>query len=208
MVGDAEECDDANDRSGDGCNERCQMEDGFCGDGTVQTLLGEQCEPALHDGSLWYGCVQCVYVSQFCGDGILQRPAETCDLGVENSNRRDSPCRLDCTVSRCGDGVLDTGESCDDGNLRTGDGCHRECAVEHGAAGVFTLNGQTVDIAWIQSLMNANALGDGTTSGNAGVIGKTPPPSAGTPQTGPGLIAVAAAGAAGGVAWIRRRRPK
>ena len=41
----------------------------------------------------------------------------------------DSPsaCRLDCTVPRCGDGVLDGGEICDDGNNAGGDGCGPTC---------------------------------------------------------------------------------
>jgi cysteine-rich repeat protein len=36
---------------------------------------------------------------------------------------RVSACRPDCTVPRCGDGILDPGEVCDDGNAEPGDGC-------------------------------------------------------------------------------------
>lgn len=32
-------------------------------------------------------------------------------------------CRDDCTMPRCGDGILDPGEVCDDGNDQVGDGC-------------------------------------------------------------------------------------
>ncbi len=39
-----EGCDDGNTVDGDGCSSTCQIE-GFCGDGTVQPQLGEQCEP-------------------------------------------------------------------------------------------------------------------------------------------------------------------
>lgn len=46
-----EQCDDGNERSGDGCSATCRAE--FCGDGLVQPLLGEQCD----DGD------------QLCGDG-------------------------------------------------------------------------------------------------------------------------------------------
>jgi cysteine-rich repeat protein len=37
----------------------------------------------------------------------------------------DAPatCRADCTIPRCGDGLLDPGEVCDDGNDQAGDGC-------------------------------------------------------------------------------------
>jgi cysteine-rich repeat protein len=36
-------------------------------------------------------------------------------------------CRLDCTVPRCGDGLVDGGEVCDDGNTAGGDGCAADC---------------------------------------------------------------------------------
>ena len=41
----------------------------------------------------------------------------------------DSPskCRTDCTVPKCGDGMLDGGEVCDDGNVANGDGCSSDC---------------------------------------------------------------------------------
>jgi cysteine-rich repeat protein len=41
----------------------------------------------------------------------------------------DSPsaCRTNCTVPRCGDGILDGGEVCDDGNVVGGDGCSADC---------------------------------------------------------------------------------
>ncbi len=43
----------------------------------------------------------------------------------------DTPslCRTDCTVPRCGDGVLDGGEVCDDGNVVSGDGCSADCST-------------------------------------------------------------------------------
>jgi cysteine-rich repeat protein len=37
-------------------------------------------------------------------------------------------CRPDCTVPRCGDGILDVGEACDDGNQVSGDGCAADCS--------------------------------------------------------------------------------
>jgi cysteine-rich repeat protein len=58
------------------------------------------------------------------------------DLGVENEislnlsesleivvTEGSADCRDDCTVPRCGDGILDPGEGCDDGNEVSGDGC-------------------------------------------------------------------------------------
>jgi cysteine-rich repeat protein len=38
-----------------------------------------------------------------------------------------SACRANCTVPRCGDGLLDGGEVCDDGNTGGGDGCAADC---------------------------------------------------------------------------------
>jgi cysteine-rich repeat protein len=38
-----------------------------------------------------------------------------------------SICRTNCTVPRCGDGILDGGEICDDGNVVGGDGCAADC---------------------------------------------------------------------------------
>ena len=41
-------------------------------------------------------------------------------------------CRQDCTIPKCGDGILDPGEECDDGNVSNGDGCDASCALETG----------------------------------------------------------------------------
>jgi len=38
-----------------------------------------------------------------------------------------SLCRTNCTIPRCGDGILDGGEVCDDGNTVDGDGCSSDC---------------------------------------------------------------------------------
>lgn len=60
------------------------------------------------------------------GDGraltLLPRSA----VVIEHRARR-ALCREDCTVPRCGDGVVDAGERCDDGNVRSGDGCGATC---------------------------------------------------------------------------------
>jgi cysteine-rich repeat protein len=36
-------------------------------------------------------------------------------------------CRTNCTIPKCGDGILDGGEVCDDGNTIDGDGCAGDC---------------------------------------------------------------------------------
>ena len=39
-----------------------------------------------------------------------------------------SVCRTNCTIPRCGDGILDGGEACDDGNTVDGDFCRADCS--------------------------------------------------------------------------------
>ncbi len=56
---------------------------------------------------------------------------EWCDSGPGNGLEPDA-CRPDCTLPRCGDGVVDSGEACDDGNPLGGDGCTVACTLEEG----------------------------------------------------------------------------
>jgi cysteine-rich repeat protein len=189
-----EECDDGNLANGDGCSAYCELENGFCGDGVVQSILGEQCEEPLRSVVVPFRCVDCRFVSDFCGDGTVNPPAEECDEGPNNSNASGAPCRLDCSLSGCGDGVLDSafGEACDDGNRRAGDGCSRECSRESPSDG-FEFPGSVIELPPIIP---------GVRPSQPGVPSTIPE----TPTTGPGAIAIAAAGAAAGLAWMRRRR--
>lgn len=41
-----------------------------------------------------------------CGDGIVSE-GEQCDEGLGNSDAPDASCRTDCTLRRCGDGIID-----------------------------------------------------------------------------------------------------
>lgn len=52
---------------------------------------------------------------------------ETASTATLTSFEKASACRLDCTVPRCGDGILDGGEICDDGNTAGSDGCSADC---------------------------------------------------------------------------------
>ena len=104
-----EECDDGNNVDEDGCAFDCLLES--CGDGIVQTALGEECDTG---GVLSFTC-----------DDVAGRP-----VGIVQCT--------DCAFSElvcpdlefCGDGNLDLGESCDDGNNEAGDGCSPECLSE------------------------------------------------------------------------------
>lgn len=88
-----------------------------------------QCRIDLNEGA--EACIGTSLTSTpCCGNGTLQ-PTEECDAGGANSNAPDAVCRTDCTLGRCGDGIVDPGrgEQCDDGNLDEGDGCASNCLV-------------------------------------------------------------------------------
>jgi cysteine-rich repeat protein len=60
-----------------------------------------------------------------CGNGNID-PLEACD---PNHPATSANCRPDCTVARCGDGIVDEflGETCDDGNTVDTDDCTNQC---------------------------------------------------------------------------------
>ncbi len=183
-----EECDDRNARDGDGCAADCLLERGTCGDGIVQTLLDEQCDPGLQSvpQSPAVPCDPgtCRFRPATCGNGTVDA-VEACDAGPRNSNAPSkSPqtdCREDCSRPRCGDGAVDVLETCDDGNRVSLDGCDRFCKQEKSA---------------------------GTIGGPGREVFELDPPGrpGETARTGPGVVAAMAAGAAAGYAWMRRRK--
>ncbi|MBI3336109.1 DUF4215 domain-containing protein [Candidatus Peregrinibacteria bacterium] len=218
----SEECDDGNIRDFDGCSARCQLEIGICGDGVIQELLGEECEPLLHDAALPYRCTQqCKIASRSCGDG-KRDPGEECDRGKENSDRPDAACRTTCKLSRCGDGLLDTDEECDDGNLFGGDGCNDVCriampvAMMGGGAG-FPMFPDLPEFPQMPSGIGGLPWPTGAPQA-VDSVGRPIPLSPWTASmmtaplhspvgdTGPAILVVMAGGAAAGMAWIRRKR--
>src|SRR3989338_93069 len=99
-----------------------------CGDSVLQP--GEECDSGLLNGLYSDSCTTSCKKPTGCGDGRVERPAEECDRGRNNSNTNGvGGCRTDCTVIQCGDGVVDThvGEECEDGNTTSGDGCNSQC---------------------------------------------------------------------------------
>lgn len=191
-----EECDDGNRSDFDGCTVDCLFERGFCGDGVVQRALGERCEAAATPADAGYTCnEQCRPVLVFCGDGKLN-PGEKCDDGIRNSNVADQACRTDCSAARCGDAIIDLtrGEGCDDGNRLSGDGCSAICVPERPSAAV-QVSQFGIEPRPVASLP--------TPTPNPLVAFALPPVTA---STGPASIAVMAAGAAAGMAYVRRKR--
>ncbi|TSC99570.1 MAG: hypothetical protein Greene101449_605, partial [Candidatus Peregrinibacteria bacterium Greene1014_49] len=138
------------------------------------------------------------------------------------ANTPSAVCRTDCSLRRCGDGIRDFGESCDDGNRLGADGCSSLCALDTMLAGVLPPswsfggfptfrvdpNG-TMQLSYIRTadgrIMQIPADGRSNPWGLASFqqIALSHPPSG---ETGPGAVAVIAAGAGAGLAWVRRRR--
>ncbi len=124
----------------------------WCGNNTVQTTQGEECDDGNADGT--DDCDTsgdnpktngfCSWT--FCGDQTIQNPNhygvnEQCDDGADGDDTNQ--CLDDCTLTYCGDGVVqspngqgtggptnDGNEECDDGNSTNGDGCNNSCIIE------------------------------------------------------------------------------
>ena len=114
----AEQCDDGNAYSGDGCTPYCQLEPEYtCPDAS---------EP----------CV----VEPWCGDGVVSAGEECDDGNTYSGDGCDAGCQIEvgfaCHEGRCApvcaDGILTAAEECDDGNTYDGDGCTAHCQVEPG----------------------------------------------------------------------------
>ena len=194
-----EECDDGNVQDFDGCSHDCHLEQGICGDGIVQLLLDEQCEPPLFDPSAPFSCKNCRLVSRACGDGAVD-PGEECDQGGDNSDVPGSLCRTDCSFARPGDGIVDSSEeSCDDGNKVGGDGCDRFGRLESSTPPFAQRAYEPMGVIappyaflppYQQSLL----------------LPSLPPRLPEQPKTGPEILVVMAVGAAGGLAYMRKLR--
>ncbi len=89
-----------------------------------------------------------------CGDATAEG-IEKCDDGPANSDEEPDACRTDCTLPRCGDGVVDLSldEECDDGNAFDGDGCN-SCTT------CFATMTEYADGSAVTSFAEADALID------------------------------------------------
>lgn len=120
---DGETCDDGGTMSNDGCSATCVLE--VCGDGMVQSGIGEQCEPR-NVGNCDGTCRLLV----FCGNGVVEpgNPVtpEECDDGGTQSN---DGCSASCQDEFCGDGIVQVGlgEDCDPQDPVTMDDCDMNC---------------------------------------------------------------------------------
>jgi cysteine-rich repeat protein len=60
-------------------------------------------------------------------DDLARLPLDMTETVTIQAFDESSLCRTNCTIPRCGDGILDGGEVCDDGNNVGGDGCSADC---------------------------------------------------------------------------------
>eukprot|EP01097_Dermamoeba_algensis_P006923 TRINITY_DN4325_c0_g1_i2.p1 TRINITY_DN4325_c0_g1~~TRINITY_DN4325_c0_g1_i2.p1 ORF type:complete len:1222 (-),score=344.78 TRINITY_DN4325_c0_g1_i2:1624-5253(-) len=97
----------------------------YCSDGVVDP--NEDCD----DGNLVNGDGCSSICRSECGNGAVNPRLEQCDNGTLNSNTAPNACRLNCRLSFCGDGVVDSGETCDNGTwLGVNPAqCRRNCSV-------------------------------------------------------------------------------
>lgn len=92
-----------------------------------------------------------VDVETVCGNGQVEAPDEECDDGNAIA---DDGCTNDCTLPRCGDGIVQLHERCDDGNTLDGDCCSATCKIE-------CTHGRTF---WIDAATHANRLAGSSNS--------------------------------------------
>ena len=126
----AEQCDDGNTASGDGCSASCTTELTMsCGNGAVEGT--EQCD----DGNATNGdgCSStCQTETQAgCGNGATEGTEQCDDGNTTSGDGCSSTCRNE-TPAGCGNGTVASPETCDDGNTTAGDGCSSVCATEPG----------------------------------------------------------------------------
>jgi cysteine-rich repeat protein len=89
-----EECDDGNNRNGDGCSSSCFVEEPVCGDGFLNA--GEECDDG--DTTSGDGCSANCEIEGFCGDGSLDA-FEECD---DNDNLNGDGCDAFCSIESVG----------------------------------------------------------------------------------------------------------
>ena len=175
---------------------------GYCGDGTTQADLSEECDKAAHancnaicqceDEGRQYGVTGNSSVPcRFCGDGLVT-DGEVCD------NLNDPKCASDCgscansytatngVCNYCGDGTANDGEQCDLGTSSNGvtASCLGDCTYNVCGDGYVEQGGEACD--------------DGDTSGGDGCSGScviesgwycSGAPSTCATQCGDGIVA-------------------
>ena len=143
-----EECDDGNDVTetcayGQGpcevCDAACRRVPGAtsaCGDGRIDAThetcddgnaVTEECPYGERCSICDATCTARDVPRRFCGDGVVDADAgEGCDDGPANDDAAPGACRSDCRPARCGDGVIDPGETCEEPGAAP---CRTDCTT-------------------------------------------------------------------------------
>jgi fibro-slime domain-containing protein len=140
VVAGTEQCDPGMSDAGaagayNGCTADCKRGP-YCGDGVVQNPP-EKCDDGLNV-TIWSpsknttACGPGCMPPDYCGDGKLDSLfGEQCDNGAANSDTAYDGCTTMCLLGpRCGDCIVQAGETCDDCNTVSGDGCDNKCQKE------------------------------------------------------------------------------
>lgn len=106
-----------------------------CGDGTVDTAAGEECDDGISGNAGTGRCTPQCRLNR-CGDGFVQAEREDCDFGGRNGVRPSAieygsigtMCTNECRVASvsggfCGNNILDAGEVCDGENIPVDASC-------------------------------------------------------------------------------------
>jgi cysteine-rich repeat protein len=120
-----EVCDDGNKSETDGCSNNCLPT--LCGDGVRQPP--EDCDDG--NGNNNDDCLT-TCKNPSCGDGVLHNLGtgdEVCDEGEDNGPF-PARCSDECTLTACGNEVLDPGEECDEGDANADfASCKSDCTL-------------------------------------------------------------------------------
>jgi cysteine-rich repeat protein len=167
LIDGTELCDDGNKEIDDGCNDKCEIEQGWgctgvpsictinCGNNSLDAF--EECD----DGGESITCNSNCTNSE-CGDGILNLTSgEICDGGTNSAT-----CTPTCIYAGCGDGIHNPleNEECDDGTMTAT--CNSNCTLSECGDGIYnSLDNEECDDGTMTATCNSNCTlsecGDG-----------------------------------------------
>ncbi len=103
---------------------------GGCGNGVIETDLGEECDGSSNCNSECKLKVE-NESNPVCGNSVVEN-GELCDDG-SNNGKKDSKCDTNCEI-KCGNSIIDEGETCDLGesNGANGSNCSSTCVASCG----------------------------------------------------------------------------